>query len=62
MKSECLLIWGEFDCDTPLRDAYKINSLIKNSALIVYPRATHFSYLQQPYLTNQIIKEFLKEE
>ncbi len=62
ISTECLLIWGEFDEDTPLADAYKINSLIKDSALIVYPRATHFSYLQQPFLTNQIIKEFLKEE
>lgn len=62
ISCECLLIWGELDEDTPLKDAHKINSLIKESALIIYPKSNHFSYIQQPFLTNQIIKEFLKED
>lgn len=61
INSECLLIWGELDADTPLKDGYKLNKLIKDSALIIYPKANHFPYLQQPFLTNQIIKEFLKK-
>lgn len=57
-----LIIWGELDDATPLKDAYKINKKIKDSALIVYPKAGHFSYLDYPHLTNKIIKEFLKEK
>ena len=62
ISSETLLIWGEKDQDTPLKDAYKINNLIKESALIIYPNASHFSYLDYPILTNNIINEFIKEK
>ena len=60
IESEALIIWGEKDLDTPIKDAYKINSLIKNSALIIYP--SHYSYLDYPLLTNNIIYEFIKEK
>ena len=61
IESETLLIWGKLDKDTPLKDGYKMNNLIKNSALIIFPKGNHFSYLQYPYLTNKIIFEFIKE-
>lgn len=60
IKSETIIIWGEHDKDTPLSDAYKIKKSIKNSALIILKKASHFSYLQYPYLVNRILKEFLK--
>lgn len=60
IETDTLLIWGKKDLDTPLKDAVKINSLIKDSALIVFPEATHYSYLQYPLLTNKIIYEFIK--
>ncbi len=60
ITTETLLIWGEKDQDTPLKDAYYLQNHIKNSALIIYPKATHFSYLQYPKLTNSILEEFLK--
>lgn len=60
IESETLIIWGEKDQDTPLKDGKKINKLIKNSALIIYPNATHYSYLQYSTLTNNIINEFIK--
>lgn len=61
IESETLLLWGKLDKDTPLKDGYKMNNLIKNSALIIFPKGNHFSYLQYPYLTNKIIFEFIKE-
>ncbi len=61
IESEVLLLWGKLDKDTPLKDGYKMNNLIKNSALIIFPKGNHFSYLQYPYLTNKIIYEFIKE-
>ncbi len=56
-----LLLWGEKDKDTPLKDGYYINKKIKNSNLIIYPKVTHYSYLAYPTLTNQIIESFIKE-
>ena len=35
---------------------------IKNSALIIYPNATHYSYLEYPILTYNIIEKFLLEK
>ena len=58
IESETLIIWGEKDIDTPLKDAYYLKKIIKNSELIIYKNSNHFSYLQYPYLTNKIIKEF----
>ena len=60
IETETLIIWGKKDQDTPLKNAIKINNLIKDSALIVFPEGTHFSYLQYPLLTNKIIYEFIK--
>ena len=60
IENETLIIWGNEDIDTPLKDAYKIKEMIKNSALIILKNAPHFSYLVYPYLTNQIINEFIK--
>lgn len=60
IKNETLLLWGNEDFDTPLKDAYKIKNMIQNSALIILKNAQHFSYLAYPALTNQIIYEFIK--
>ncbi len=62
ITAETLLIWGEKDLDTPLKDGKYLQKKIKNSALIIYPKANHFSYLNYPYLTTQIMKSFLEEK
>ena len=62
ITSETILLWGEKDQDTPLKDGIKLTKLIKNSALIVLKNATHYSYLQYPIQTNNIIYEFIKKE
>lgn len=61
ITNETLLIWGELDQDTPLKDGYKLKKLIKNSALIILKNSTHYSYLNYPTLVNNIIYEFIKE-
>ncbi len=62
IENETLIIWGEKDIDTPLKDAKLLEKIIKNSALIIYKNKTHYSYLEEPYLTNKIIKILLKKE
>ncbi len=60
IESETLLLWGKRDDATPLKDGIKMKKLIKDSAIIVFPEGSHFSYLDYPILTNKIIKEFIK--
>ncbi len=55
-----LLIWGENDTATPLRDAKIIESLIKDSGLCVIKGAGHFAFLDNPVQTAAILKSFLK--
>lgn len=62
IKTTTLLIWGDKDIDTPIKDAYTMNKLIENSELIILEETAHFSYLEQPILINNIIFEQLKNE
>ena len=62
IKQDTLIIWGGKDKDTPLKDAYLLQKMIQNSGLIVYKNGNHFSYLEKPYDTIIILKEFLKKD
>ena len=62
ISCDTLIIWGDNDLDTPLKDGLLIKKLIKNSEIIVYKNSNHFCYLNYPELTNRIIKSFLKEK
>ncbi len=62
IKASTLLIWGENDLSTPLKDGIKMNNLIKDSGLITINSASHFCYLEQPKYVNLVIKEFLKNK
>ena len=60
ISTETLIIWGDKDLDTPLRDGIYLNKIIRNSALIIYNNSSHFSYLDNSYLTNRILENYLK--
>lgn len=62
IESKVLLIWGNKDDATPIKDGNTMNKLIPNSELIVLDGLSHFTYLEKPYLINQIIYEQLKEK
>ena len=59
MKAPTLLIWGENDTATPLRDAKKMNSLIADSGLVSFPLAGHYSFLDQPGRFAAVLRSFL---
>lgn len=62
IDTETLIIWGEKDIDTPLKDAYLLNKIIKNSGLVILKNLPHYSYLYNPHKINKIIEIFLKEK
>ncbi len=55
-----LLIWGENDTDTPLKNAKLIESLIKDCGLCVLSGVGHFGFVQKPNQTNAILNSFLR--
>lgn len=59
IKAPTLLIWGEKDTATPLRDAKKMERLIPDAGLVSYPEAGHYSFLDRPAQTAAVIRSFL---
>jgi pimeloyl-ACP methyl ester carboxylesterase len=53
VQAPTLLIWGEDDQDTPLWQAKRLEQLIPDAGLVIYPRAGHYSYLEYPDQTAQ---------
>lgn len=62
IKAPTLLIWGEKDTATPMRDARKMERLIPDAGLVSYPEAGHFSFLDRPGQTEAVIRSFITPE
>ena len=60
IKAPTLLIWGENDTATPLKDAKIMESLIPDSGLVSFPGCGHYSFLDNPIGFKAVIKEFFK--
>ena len=56
--SPTILIWGEKDTSTLLKDGKYMNKKIKDSALITIKKGTHFVYLEYPFYILNIINNF----
>lgn len=59
IKCPTIIIWGDKDTTVDIADAYRLEKLIKDSAVIVYPNKTHFAYLEDVNKTNRIIDSFI---
>ncbi len=58
IKLPALIIWGTMDNYLPIKDAYKLNELIKNSKLEIIKNGRHGLHLQMPDKLLQIIYDF----
>lgn len=61
ITSRVLLIWGENDSATPIKDAKRMNKDIPNSELIILKGLGHFPYLERGDWVYQIIFAHLQE-
>lgn len=59
IKAPTLLIYGENDTATPVRDAKKIESLVPDAGLVVFPGCGHYSFLDNPYQFAAVLRSFL---
>lgn len=56
-----LIIWGTKDYTVPINEAYELEKLIKDSAVIPYENCTHYAYLENLGQTINVINSFIKE-
>ncbi|MDE6310425.1 MAG: alpha/beta hydrolase [Muribaculaceae bacterium] len=59
IKAPTLLIWGENDTATPLRDARLMEKLIPDAGLVSYPDCGHYSFLDRPAQTRAVVESFI---
>lgn len=62
IKCPTIIIWGTNDAAVPIEDAYELEKLIKDAAVIPYEGCTHYAYLERLNQTVSIIKNFIKEK
>ncbi|MCR5788156.1 MAG: alpha/beta hydrolase [Bacilli bacterium] len=55
-----IIIWGTNDLTVSIDNAYEIEKLIKDSAVIPYEGLSHFAYLENKNQTISIIDSFIK--
>lgn len=60
LPHQILIVWGADDSITPLSQAYKGKSLVKNSRLYVFDKCGHVPQLEWPEQFNQLVLDFLK--
>ncbi len=60
IKVPALLIWGENDTATPLGDAKIMESKIPNAGLVVLKGAGHYSFIDDRFTYERVIRSFLK--
>lgn len=62
IKAPTLLMWGDRDTATPLRDARIMDKLIPDTGLVVFPGAGHFSFLDEPGRFAAVLSSFLSSK
>lgn len=58
IKCPTIIIWGENDTTVDKSNAYELEKLINDSAVIILP-GTHYAYLENINQVNKIIENFL---
>ena len=59
IKAPTLLIWGTNDEAVPFEDAFELEKLIEDSAVIPFEGATHYAYIEHLNEVVRIIKNFI---
>lgn len=62
IKAPTLLIWGDKDEATPVYQAKTMEREIKDSGLVIFEGAGHFSYIDEYNRFSLVLKAFFKED
>lgn len=61
IKAPTLLVWGDNDTATPLKDAKTMEKLIPDAGLVSFSGCGHYCFLDNPLGFKAVIKEFFKD-
>ncbi len=61
IQSPTLLIWGDHDTATPIKEGVRLSRLIKGSTIRVIEGAGHFVHQQEPQKVAGYMREFLHD-
>ncbi len=59
IKIPTIIMWGDLDEAATLEDAKKLEEVITDSGLIIFPGFTHYAYLENINQVTNILNEFL---
>ncbi len=59
IKKRTLLVWGEKDSTTSLKDAFIMKDMISDSKLVILEKSGHFSFLDEPEKFAKAIIDFV---
>lgn len=62
INAPTLLVWGERDTATPMRDARIMERGIPDAGLVAFKDAGHYSFLDNPAGFRAVVNEFFKKE
>ncbi len=62
IKTETLLVFGENDKATPLKQGEIIEKLMPNATLIVFKNDDHYAYFNQAARFNMVLDAYLKQD
>lgn len=62
IQTPTLLVWGDNDTATPLRDAKVMEKLIPDAGLVSFAGCGHYSFLDNPGGFRAVMREFFKHE
>jgi pimeloyl-ACP methyl ester carboxylesterase len=61
VNTPALILCGEDDTLTPVKFSEQLNSVLKNSELIIVPRSGHLTNIENPEYFNRVVHKFLSE-
>ena len=59
IKCPTLIIWGTNDEAVPIEDAYELEKIIKDAAVIEYEGCSHYAYLERLNQTVNVLRSFI---
>lgn len=61
LRVPVLLIWGDRDTETPLRDARVMEQTIPDAGLVIFEGSGHYAYLEQAARFCRVVDAFTRE-
>lgn len=59
IKCPTLIIWGTNDEAVPIEDAYELEKIIKDAAVVEYEGCSHYAYLERLNQTVNVLRSFI---